>query len=107
MPRSLYKRSDKQGIRIAICKVALLRSIQAFQYVFSPDVTIFLAARTGSSGYSFCVETRFRATIMPCHSGLDPQTPNKNFRNSFFAIPNQFALYQLPESDNHLRGVPA
>ena len=59
MPRSLYKRSrgsDKKGIRIDIFNVALLHPIQAFQYVFSPDVKIFLAARTGFMGDSFCEE---------------------------------------------------
>jgi hypothetical protein len=61
---------------------------------------------TGSLGDSLCEEKRFRATIMLCHSGLAPQTANKNFRNSFFAIPNQFALDELLESANHLRGVP-
>jgi hypothetical protein len=110
MPRSLYKRSrgsDKKGNQECIFKVVFLRSIQAFRYVFSPDVRIFSVSRTGSLGDTFCVEKRFRATIMSCHSGLEPQTPNKNFRNSFFAIPNQFALDQLLESADHLRGVPA
>jgi hypothetical protein len=110
MPGSLYQRrrgSDKKGIRIDVCKVAFLRSIQAFRYVFSPDVTIFSVPHTGFLGDTFCEEKRFRATIMSCHSGLEPQTANKNFRNSFFAIPNQFALDRLLESANHLRGVPA
>ncbi len=95
------------GIRIDICKVAFLRSIQAFRYVFSPDVRIFLVPRTRSLGDSFCEEKRFLATIMSCHSGLEPQAANKNFHNSFFAISNQFALDELLESANHLRGVPA
>jgi hypothetical protein len=97
----------RRGIRMDICKVASLRPIQAFRYVFSLEVRIFLAARTGSLGDSFCGEKRFRATIMSCHSGLEPQPANKNFRNSFFAIPNQFALDELLEGADHLRGVPA
>jgi len=105
MPRSLYKRS--RGSRIDIFKVAFLRPIQAFRYVFSLDVRIFLAARTGSLGDSFCEEKRFRATIMSRHSGLERQAAHENFRNSFFTIPNQFALDRLLESANHLRGVPA
>src|SRR5258708_8816382 len=105
MPRSLYKRS--RGSRIDIFKVAFLRPIQAFRYVFSLDVRIFLAARTGSLGDSFCEEKRFLATIMSCHSGLEPQAANKNFHNSFFAIPNQSALGQLLASAHQLRGVPA
>jgi hypothetical protein len=35
---------------------SLLSSVQGFQYVFSPDVKIFLAARTGFLGESFCEE---------------------------------------------------
>jgi hypothetical protein len=59
MPRSLYQRSrgsDKKGNQDCIFKVALLRAIQAFQYVFSPDVKIFLAARTDFLEDSFCEE---------------------------------------------------
>src|SRR6267154_6670990 len=104
----LFVLGTELGIKqVDIFKVAFLRSIQALRYVFSADVRIFSLPRTGSLGDSFCQEKRFRATIMSCHSGLEPQTANKNSRNSFFAIPNQFTLCQLLESANHLRGVPA
>ena len=46
----------RQEASIAICNVALLRPIQAFQYVFPPDVKIFLAASTGFLGDPCCEE---------------------------------------------------
>jgi hypothetical protein len=109
-PRSLYKRSrgsDKKGSQDSYLQSCFFAPSTGFPVcIFSRGKDIF-GGTYRFFGRFVREEKRFRATIMSCHSGLEPQAANKNFRNSFFAIANQFALDQLLESANHLRGVPA